>query len=32
MITPETYLGKERREHYKMFPSELLINDWTLEK
>ena len=32
MITPETYLGKERREHYKIFPSELLINDWTLEK
>jgi cytochrome c biogenesis protein CcdA/thiol-disulfide isomerase/thioredoxin len=31
-ITPETYLGTERREHYKIFPSEMTTNDWTLEK
>ncbi len=30
--SPETYLGTERRANYKVFPSELMINEWTLEQ
>jgi thiol-disulfide isomerase/thioredoxin len=30
--SPETYLWIERRANYKVFPKELMTNDWTLEK
>jgi hypothetical protein len=29
--SPETYLGTDRRTNYKASPTELTLNQWTLE-